>query len=599
MRLRDYVHPDDVQRLYAATRSLGPDRAEASCEYRARHKARGWTWIEGVFRRIPGAVGDEPTIVATFRDISERREQARALQEAKLKAERASAAKSDFLAAMSHEIRTPLHAILSFTDMMASSGRLPSDLQRNAELVRSSGRALLTIVNDILDFSKVEAGAVELNPRGFSPAALAENCLSIVRGLAKPKGLDMHAIVEPDLPVALLGDETRLQQILLNLLNNAVKFTHAGSVALVVRHEGRLIGGEQLRFSVIDTGIGIPPEKQDRLFQRFSQVDSSIHRDFGGTGLGLAICKRLVELMGGEIGVASRDGRGSTFWFTVTLPRATMPTADDRPSVSAHPRRAGHLLLVEDSEINQTIAQAILQEAGHRLDVVSDGAAAVIAVEEGRYDLVLMDVQMPGMDGLTATCMIRRLKIPSAKVPILAMTANVLPEQVKAFAAAGMNDHVAKPFEREVLLATIDRWLRDGRAAAPQPRDASSVAVDQSTFDQLRRDLGAAKMRDLLELLIEEMSPGFAGSIESAAARDEIRRDAHALTSAAGALGFIGLSASCQALEACSEADIAEHGFGAIRARLAETRDHCEAAQRRARCLIEDLRDDSRLQAAQ
>lgn len=389
---------------------------------------------------------------------------------ARLEAERASAAKTDFLAAMSHEIRTPLNAVIGFTDLLATSEGLEPGLRRHAQRAGTAGSALLTVVNDILDFSKVEAGAITLEPRAFDIHGLIDDCLSIVRGPAEEKGLTLRAEIDSGLPGSLLGDEARLRQILLNLLNNAVKFTRTGSVTLRLRHEGNVardgaaIAGTGatlacLRFSVIDTGIGIPRGKQHRLFERFSQVDNSVTRDFGGTGLGLAICKRLVELMGGAIGVESGDGAGSTFWFTLQLAQtASVPSrlvADPRPG----PRRTGHLLLVEDVEINQELARLVLEAAGHRVDVVGDGAAAVRAVETGAFDLVLMDVQMPGMDGMTATRMIRRLKGACRHVPVIAMTANVLPSEIRQFREAGMDDHIGKPFDRLKLYAAIETWL--------------------------------------------------------------------------------------------------------------------------------------------
>jgi PAS domain S-box-containing protein len=399
---------------------------------------------------------------------------------AKREAERASLAKTEFLASMSHEIRTPLNAILGFTDLMIASDRLPPDLLRQAELVRTSGTALLTIVNDILDFSKVEAGAVVLDRQAFDPRALVDASLCIVRGSAEQKGLEVRATIDPALAHSLYGDQTRLRQVLLNLLNNAIKFTTRGCVTLNVRRVGTTETGERLSFSVTDTGIGIARAKQGRLFQRFSQVDGSIERDFGGTGLGLAICKQLIDLMGGEIGVLSEAGSGATFWFALTLPLGAAAQRASRADGAAVARRAGRLLLVEDNRINQDLARTVLELGGHAVDVVADGAAAIRAVAEGAYDLVLMDVQMPGMDGLTAARQIRRLGGGAAAIPILAMTANVLPDQIRMLREAGMDDHVGKPFERADLYRIIDRWLarepgRETDARKPGPAGTARV----------------------------------------------------------------------------------------------------------------------------
>ncbi|MCJ2040113.1 PAS domain S-box protein [Methylobacterium sp. J-059] len=470
------VMPEDRERALADAAEAIASRRSFVMEFRITGGDGVERWLQSIGRAYYDPAGRPVRVIGLNLDATDRKQAELALQAAKtaaeaarLEAERASLAKTDFLAAMSHEIRTPLNAVIGFTDLLARSERLAPDLQRHAELARSSGSALLTVVNDILDFSKVEAGAIDLEQRAFAPAALADNGLSIVRGLASAKGLTVIGRIDPDLPPSLVGDEARLRQILLNLLNNAVKFTRRGSVTLAVRHAGTTPAGETIRFSVSDTGIGIPQAKQHRLFERFSQVDNSVSRDFGGTGLGLAICRRLVELMRGTIGVASDDGEGSTFWFTVTLPRGVdvdAPTAV--PAVVAS-HATGHILLVEDVEINQELARLVLEAAGHTVDVVADGAAAVMAVEDGAFDLVLMDVQMPGMDGITATRMIRRLKGPAANVPVIAMTANVLPAEVRQFREAGMDDHVGKPFDRAVLYAAIARWL-PGRDAAPVRR---------------------------------------------------------------------------------------------------------------------------------
>jgi signal transduction histidine kinase/CheY-like chemotaxis protein len=420
---------------------------------------------------IVGIRTDITALKAALQDLAAATEQAgRATAEAqaaRAAAEAASQAKTEFLASMSHEIRTPLNGILGYTDLLLEDPTLTPDQTRQLERVRSAGAALLTVVNDVLDFSKIESGHVEIEQRPFAPAALLENAVSIVRSVSDKKGLSLSLTTDPALPPLLVGDEDRLRQVLLNLLNNAVKFTPTGEVAVSVTVDIPGPGRCGLRFAVADTGIGIPAEQQGRLFQRFSQVDSSIRREFGGTGLGLAISKHLVGLMGGTIGVESADGSGSTFWFRVELAVADAPRLpDSRPAAAAPPAGTGaRILLAEDNEINQEIARTVLEAAGHRVDVVGDGAAAVMAVHGGGYDLVLMDVQMPVMDGLTATKRIRALDGPGRLTPIVAMTANVLPQQVAQFRAAGMDDHVGKPFKREELFAAIERWRRQRSAA--------------------------------------------------------------------------------------------------------------------------------------
>ena len=538
---------------------------------------------EAVERSLRGSEAALRELNATLSDrVAERTRDA---EGARQEAERASLAKTEFLAAMSHEIRTPLNAIIGFTDLMTASGRLPPDLQRQAELVRTSGSALLTIVNDILDFSKVEAGAVALDRQAFSPRALIDNCLSIVRGSARQKGLEVRAVIDPALPASLVGDQARLRQVLLNLLNNAIKFTARGCVTLGVRHDGGTGTGERLRFSVADTGIGIARAKQDRLFQRFSQVDGSIERDFGGTGLGLAICKRLVDLMDGEIGVLSEEGLGATFWFSLTLPLGAPEQPGSRAGAEPVARRAGRLLLVEDNRINQELARAVLELGGYRVDVVPDGAAAIRAAERGGYDLILMDVQMPGMDGLTATRHIRRLGSAAATIPILAMTANVLPDQVRMFREAGMDDHIGKPFDRAELYRVVDRWL-PGAAddAAPLPADPMGDApglLDRSAYEAVIRLIGGPRVADALDTLAGELDASFTGACETRADRDQLRFEAHHCISSAGTLGFHALSEAARAVDVCNEQRIAREGPAGFRRLVAESRD---LAGRSARC---------------
>jgi CheY-like chemotaxis protein len=459
---------------------------------------------------------------------------------------------------MSHEIRTPLNSILGFTGLILDRPDLDPEVMRQVHLIQGSGAALLTIVNDILDFSKIEAGQIDLDPHSFGTEALIGNTLSIVRGLAGAKRLAIRADIDPDLPPWLIGDEDRLRQILLNFLNNAIKFTREGHVTLAVRVEASTPEGETVRFSVVDTGIGIPKAKQHRLFQRFSQVDGSIRREFGGTGLGLAISKRLVELMGGTIGVESEERQGSTFWFTVTLPRGEPGARMSAAASDVQPAsRKARILLAEDVEVNQEIARAVLESAGHTVDVVSDGSEAIMAVQENAYDLVLMDVQMPVVDGVMATHRIRELDGPARDVPIIAMTANVLPEQVAKFRRAGMSGHVGKPFKREELYDAIERALSRKDAGTPATAHAGpAMSLDTEVLGNLREIMGQAgvgRLLDRLEGRLKEVPVGMPGDAED---RQGLARDAHTLVSACGMLGFLPLSDLFRELEeACLRDD--------------------------------------------
>ena len=319
--MRDVIHPDDLARVFATTTGLSRAAPQGSVVFRMRRKDGRYLFAEAAFTRVEHA--GEITIVTAIRDVSERERQAaeltrakEAAEEAQARAELANEAKTDFLASMSHEIRTPLNGILGYADLLIASPGLDEVQRRSVERIQNAGEALLTVVDDVLDFSKIEAGQVALDPTPFSPKALAGDAVSIVSTVADRKGLPVRVELDPGLPAALLGDEARLRQILLNLLNNAVKFTREGSVTVRLVHGGTTPAGEVITVQVEDTGIGIPAEKQQRLFKRFSQVDGSIRREFGGTGLGLAISRQLVELMGGTIGVASTAGRGSVFMFT-------------------------------------------------------------------------------------------------------------------------------------------------------------------------------------------------------------------------------------------------------------------------------------------
>ncbi|GJE47310.1 Sensor histidine kinase RcsC [Methylobacterium tardum] len=591
------AHPDDVPHVLADLAQAIEAGGSYTTEFRVPLAEGGMRWITAIGRVEADASGRTARVIGLTLDTTARKVAEIALSEAKAvaeaaraDAERANRAKTDFLASMSHEIRTPLNAVIGFTDLMLASGRLDPGNRRQAELGRSSGNALLTVVNDILDFSKVEAGAIELVEEPFSLLAMVDDCVSIVRGPADAKGLEFRLRMDPGLPRWLKGDENRLRQVLFNLLNNAVKFTASGSITLDVAPQGGISGGERLRFRVVDTGIGIPKDKQNRLFQRFSQVDGSIQRDFGGTGLGLAICRHLVELMGGEIGVSSVEGGGSTFWFIVGLPRASAPAEAPAPVLAAAPRQRGRLLLVDDSLINQELAGAVLRGAGHVVEMVGDGQAAVDAVRDRAFDLVLMDVQMPGMDGMTATRLIRDLPGPVSRLPVVAMTANVLPEQVSAFRDAGMEDHVGKPFDREHLYATVDRWLaRDGAADVTPLPEPASPEFDEDAWSDVRRFLSPGRPREVLALLVGELDTSFEGDAADQAVRIRLRHRAHSLSSASGMIGFTEMATACHALEAFDEARVASEGVDAFVAALDRVRGLADRCARRAERMLDDM----------
>ncbi len=512
-------------------------------------------------------IDGRPCFTGIMRDVTLRNRQARELQEAievaqqaRIEAESANLAKTEFLAVMSHEIRTPLTSISGFVDLLTHTGRLTRQQRRYIELVRTANVALLAIVNDILDFSKVEAGQVEIECRAFSLLALIHNTLAIARVAAATKSLHLEYSVDPDVPEWLMGDHARLRQVLLNLLSNAVKFTDVGSIALKVRKERATDGRERIRFSVTDTGIGIPAAQQYRLFKKFSQVDSSVNRRHGGTGLGLAICKRLVELMNGEIGVVSEIGKGSTLWFTADLPPASKPEIEPNSELTPEESDPGdaRILVVDDLDTNREIVEAYLEDIGYHIDTVGSGVEAIQALGTERYDLVLMDIRMPFMDGVTATRHIRDMPHPIKDIPIIAMTGNVLPQQVRSYLDAGMNDHIGKPIERAQLYNNVRRWLPKAKGLRVQI-GASSPNFDKPKFEELIDVVGVEKAKRIATRFLGDLTEAF--KFERTLA--EAQQEAHALINCAGVLGLQNLVTACRAIEFVSPDDV-EHGLVAM-----------------------------------
>ncbi|MBN9698725.1 MAG: response regulator, partial [Zoogloea sp.] len=388
------------------------------------------------------------------------------LSQAKEVAEAASRAKSTFLANMSHELRTPMSAIIGMTNIALRN--VPEDVPLQDQLgkIDQASRHLLHVINDILDISKIEAERLSLNPVSFQLGEVVENLLSLMGHKARRKGLELRVDLAPELARGVfLGDSLRLGQILLNFVSNAIKFTPRGTITVRARLVEEGSAGVLLRFEVQDTGIGISDVDQQRLFTPFEQADSSMTRAYGGTGLGLAISKRLAQLMGGTVGLESTLGEGSTFWCTVLLERS--PEGMSRLQLEGqgasagllHARHAGtRILLAEDEPINQEVSRDMLEGAGLVVDLAEDGLAAVELARMHRYALILMDMQMPNMNGVDATRAIRALD-GYADVPILAMTANAFNEDRLVCIEAGMNDHIGKPVRPELLFSTLLKWL--------------------------------------------------------------------------------------------------------------------------------------------
>jgi signal transduction histidine kinase/ActR/RegA family two-component response regulator len=393
------------------------------------------------------------------------------LSEAKTAAEASSRAKSEFLATMSHEIRTPLNGVIGMIDLVACSPLDPRQKQY-LDIAKSSAWSLTRIIGDVLDFSKIEAGKLEICPETFDLRKLIHQTLEQFQAAAQAKGLALQQDLSETLPALVRGDPNRLRQILVNLIGNAIKFTARGSVSVHVRAASTSAadGKTVVHFSVTDTGIGITDEQKNRLFQAFSQADSSTTRQFGGTGLGLVICKRLAALMGGEVGVTAQPGVGSTFWFTSTLEPLAAARVEAQPGQPAHctdPAQASinrakfRVLIADDNEINQLLVHEILAMAGYRSDVVDNGVQAVEAALTGNYDLILMDCQMPDLDGFQATEKIRQTKRIGTRLPIIALTANAVQGDRERCLSAGMDDYLSKPIDAAELIRVADRYLCD------------------------------------------------------------------------------------------------------------------------------------------
>ena len=474
MPMYTYIYPDDRAGLMATLTALVDRGGEATAEYRIIRGDGKIAWVETSFTLVDG--GDGPAqIVSVARTVQQRKEMEAELVEARRTAEAGAAAKSDFLANMTHELRTPLNAIIGFAGILRDSPRLRGPDARHARLICDASATLLDLVNSVLDFSRLEAGAVELDPAPFDPAAEATAIVDLLSGQAEAKGLTLSLRAEG---LGLVtGDAKRLRQVLLNFLSNALKFTTEGAVILTLSETASPdAGGDiRLRAEVTDTGAGIESSHIPQLFERFTQADVSVSRRYGGTGLGLAICKKIVELMGGRIGATSVEGQGATFWFEVPLPRAEALPAPAEAAAAEPLDRAVRLLLVEDVAINRELVKTVLAPFDIEIDTAEDGAQAIEAFQRGAYDLVLMDVQMPGMDGLTATRRIRDLPLAAAdSTPIVAMTANVLPEQIARCLAAGMDAHLGKPMSPGELLGAIAYWTSHPRPAATSAAPASA-----------------------------------------------------------------------------------------------------------------------------
>lgn len=564
----DMAHPDDRDRVVRQFFKFGDsaDTDRAGLIYRLRHCEGHFVWIE-VHRRIVRNASGAPTeVISSGRDVTARIRAASELNKAKRAAEAANRAKSEFLAVMSHEIRTPLTGVLASADLLME-GPLTAPQAKRVELLRRSARSLQSLLSDFLDFAKIEAGKLVLHEVDFSPAKLMQDAANLFELSARERGntLSVHA---GGLPELVRGDELRVRQVLLNLLDNAAKFTRDGTIAI----EGHASpDGRTLTFSVRDTGVGFSPAMKEHLFDAFTQADSSTTREFGGTGLGLAICRRLAEAMGGHVEADSQPGHGSVFTFSVRVApvAATVNAAQDARWIDAATAPTqfdagicARILVAEDNMVNRLLIVEVLERSGHAVEAVENGRLAVQAASKAAYDVILMDLRMPVLDGIEAARAIRALPDPHAQVPIIAMSADLASLQEQSGSGALFEAALTKPIDWQALHEQIRRLVgkslpvdfhAGGDHPAPQLEPSTNgVArdIDERKLERMRHMIGDGKLGSLLDEFRQQLA-GQVAELETAVERgerDAVQDLAHRLQGAAAHFGCTRLASAAAML---------------------------------------------------
>ncbi|MDP2182773.1 MAG: PAS domain-containing protein [Actinomycetota bacterium] len=530
----DIMVPEDHDRVAREFRQAAKTRLPLTVEYRAMTKDGRVRWLEARsrFQRDENDVIVE--INDSVRDVTERREREVALAEARAVAEDAARMKADFLANMSHEIRTPLNGVLGFAEVLSNTA-LDHDQRRYLDRIRTAGKGLSALIDDILDFSKIESGKMTTERRAFDLKRLAADVVELTQ-VSVAGRLDLELAFDDGVSPWMMGDEQRTRQVLLNLLGNAAKFTHEGSVILRVGHSGG-----QLDLRVIDTGIGISSEALSGLFEGFTQADTTVGRRFGGTGLGLNISRSLARLMQGDVTLESQPDTGTTAIFTLPYAPAEAQSPTASASTDASSTRPLKILAVDDVAANLELLDILLARAGHAVVCATSGDAAIKCLErDAGFDLVLMDVQMPGMDGLAATRLVRAMANGAERIPVVALTANVLADQIEACRAAGMDDHLGKPIKVEDLLSLLSR------VAELNDRSPTTAAEDGVTQDPL------AELKARYRVQMDTFKGEFArlGALPRDRRADAMAAFSHSIAGTAGSLGFTAVSNAAFELEA-------------------------------------------------